>query len=393
MKFNFDEVIDRRGTKCVKWDIYQKYFQRDNLLPLWIADMDFRSPDFVIKALRERLEHEVLGYTAYCDCWYEAIEGWLRQRYDWEIRREYLTFIPGIVRGIAYAVYCFTSEGDKVMMTPPVYPPFFNVTGKAGRAVVFSPLEEREGRFYIHWERFEQDIKGCKMFILCHPHNPGGRVWSQEELTRIATICEREGVIVVSDEIHADLTFAPHRHLPFALSCPAAARISVSFMSPSKSFNIAGLSSSYAIVVDDALRERFYAFLTASDLCEGNIFSYEGLIAAYTHGEEWLNAVKEYIQKNIDFTEEYLAAHLPQIRIMRPEASFLVFLDCRGLGLSGKALEAFFLDKAHLALNAGASFGTGGEGYMRLNVGTSRTILQQALEQLREAVYESLSEK
>lgn len=387
MKFNFDEVIDRKGTKCLKWDLYPKIFKHDDLLPLWIADMDFRAPDFVIEALRKRLEHEVLGYTGYCDCWYKAIEGWLLQRFDWEPGRDALTFIPGIVRGIAYVIHCFTKEGDRIMMTPPVYNPFFNVTANTGREVVFSPLEEREGRFYINWDDFEQKIQGCKLFILCHPHNPGGRVWSKEELCRIADICEKAGVVVISDEIHADLTHAPLQHIPFATTCEAAARISITFMAPSKAFNIAGLASSYAVVVNEALRQKFFDFLMASGFAEGNLFSYEGLIAAYTHGEEWLNAVKRYIVENIDFVDEFLRREIPEIKIMRPEASFLVFLDCRSLGLTTEELAKLFTDKAHLALNTGASFGPGGEGYMRLNVGAPRSIIEKALVQLREAIH------
>lgn len=387
MKFNFDEVIDRKGTKCLKWDLYPKIFKHDDLLPLWIADMDFRAPDFVIEALRKRLEHEVLGYTGYCDCWYKAIEGWLLQRFNWEPGRDALTFIPGIVRGIAYVIHCFTKEGDRIMMTPPVYNPFFNVTANTGREVVFSPLEEREGRFYINWDDFEQKIQGCKLFILCHPHNPGGRVWSKEELCRIADICEKAGVMVISDEIHADLTHAPLQHIPFATTCEAAARISITFMAPSKAFNIAGLASSYAVVVNEALRQKFFEFLMASGFAEGNLFSYEGLIAAYTHGEEWLNAVKHYIVENIDFVDEFLRREIPEIKIMRPEASFLVFLDCRSLGLTTEELAKLFTDKAHLALNTGASFGPGGEGYMRLNVGAPRSIIEKALVQLREAIH------
>lgn len=387
MKFNFDEIIDRKGTKCIKWDLYPQAFKQDGLLPLWIADMDFRAPGFIIEALRQRLEHEVLGYTGRCDCWYKAIEGWLDTRFDWKVTHEMLTFIPGIVRGIAYVLHCFTEEGDCVMMTPPVYSPFFNVTERTGRKVVFSPLVERDGRFHIDWDDFERKIQGCKVFILCHPHNPGGRVWSKEELCRLADICEKAGVVVISDEIHADLTHAPFKHLPFATVSEAAARISITFMAPSKAFNIAGLASSYAVVVNETLRQKFYNFLAASELSEGNIFSYEGLVAAYTHGEEWLNAVKAYIVENIDFVDDFLRREIPEIKIMRPEASFLVFLDCRALGLNTEELAKLFVDKAHLALNTGASFGPGGEGYMRLNVGAPRSIIEKALLQLRDAIH------
>lgn len=386
MKYNFDEIIERRGTNSVKWDGVKNIWGRDDLLPMWVADMDFRTPPFVMNALRERLEHEVLGYTFACEEWYTSICTWLHNRHQWEITREMLTFVPGIVRGQAFALQCFTNPGDKVMVMTPVYHPFFLVTERMGREVVYSPLELRDGQYHIDFDRFRKDIQGCKVLILCNPHNPGGRVWTVEELKEIAAICHNSGTFVISDEIHADLTLPPYKHHPFAAVSEEAAANSLVFMAPSKAFNMPGLGSSYAITVNEAIRERFQTFMEAGEFSEGHLLAYIGAAAAYRHGAEWLEQMLAYIEGNIDFTENYLKEHIPGISMIRPQASYLVFLDCRELGLNQEALTRLFAEKAHLALNDGTMFGKPGEGFMRLNVGCPRSVLEQALRQLRDAV-------
>lgn len=386
MKYNFDEVIERRGTDSVKWDGVKNIWGSEDLIPMWVADMDFRTPPFVIEALRKRLEHEILGYTFACEEWYTSISDWLQHRHQWNITREMLTFVPGIVRGQAFALQCFTNPGDKVMVMTPVYHPFFLVTERMGREVVYSPLDLYDGHYQINFERFSKDIQGCKVLILCNPHNPGGRVWTVEELRRIATICKDNGVLVISDEIHADLTLPPYKHHPFATVSEAAAQISLTFMAPSKAFNMPGLGSSYAIVVDEELRNRFQTFMEAGEFSEGHLFAYIGTAAAYMHGEEWLEQMLDYIQGNIDFTDNYLKTYIPQIKMIRPQASYLVFLDCRALQLNQEGLTKLFSDKAHLALNDGKMFGEPGEGFMRLNIGCPRSVLEQALRQLAEAL-------
>lgn len=386
MKYNFDEVIERRGTDSVKWDGVKKIWGSDDLIPMWVADMDFRTPPFVIEVLRKRLEHEILGYTFACEEWYTSIADWLQRRHQWEVTREMLTFVPGIVRGQAFALQCFTNPGDKVMVMTPVYHPFFLVTERMGREVVYSPLDLHDGHYQIDFERFSKDIQGCKVLILCNPHNPGGRVWTVEELHRIATICKDNGVLVISDEIHADLTLPPYKHHPFATVSEVAAQISLTFMAPSKAFNMPGLGSSYAIVLDGELRNRFQTFMEAGEFSEGHLFAYIGTAAAYMHGEEWLEQMLDYIQGNIDFTDNYLKTYIPQIKMIRPQASYLVFLDCRALQLNQEGLTKLFSDKAHLALNDGKMFGEPGEGFMRLNIGCPRSVLEQALRQLAEAL-------
>lgn len=386
MKYNFDEVIERRGTDSVKWDGVENVWGCNDLTPLWVADMDFRTPPFVMDALRRRLDHEVLGYTFACEEWYTSICNWLHRRHQWEVRRDMLTFVPGIVRGQAFALQCFTKPGDRVMVMTPVYHPFFLVTERLGREVVCSPLDLCDGHYRIDFERFSEDIRGCRVLILCNPHNPGGRVWTVDELRWIADICRENGTMVISDEIHADLTLPPCKHHPFATVSEAAAQNSLTFMAPSKAFNMPGLGSSYAIAVNEDIRHRFREFMEAGEFCEGHLFAYIGAAAAYTHGEEWLEQMLEYVQGNIDFTEHYLKEHVSGIGMIRPQASYLIFLDCRGLGLPQEELVRFFVEKARLALNDGTMFGKPGEGFMRLNVGCPRPILQKALQQLSAAL-------
>lgn len=385
MKYNFDEEIDRRGTDSVKHDAVLKRWGRNDLLPMWVADMDFRTPPFVIEALRCRLEHEILGYTFACDEWYTSIMNWLQQRHGWNITREMLTFTPGIVRGLAFAIQCFTQPGDKIMVMPPVYHPFFLVTEHNHRQVVYSPLLLNDGQYQIDFERFREDIKDCKVLILSNPHNPGGRVWTKDELSLIAEICYDNHTLVISDEIHADLTLPPYKHPVFAMVSEKARRNSLVFMSPSKAFNMPGLASSYCIIEDDAIRRKFQTYMEGSEFSEGHLFAYLSVAAAYGNGTEWLDQALAYIQQNIDLTEKFLKSHIPAIRMIRPQASYLIFLDCRELGLNQKQLVDFFVDGARLALNDGTMFGQGGEGFMRLNIACPKSVLMQALNQLQDA--------
>ena len=385
MNYNFDEIIDRRNTDAVKIDAIPSIWGRDDLIPLWVADMDFRTPSFVIDAIRNRLENGVLGYTITPENWYTSIINWVRDRFNWQIKTDMLSFTPGIVTGLALAVQCFTRPGDKVMVQPPVYHPFFLVTQHNNREVVFSPLVLEKGQYHIDMVRFKTDIQGCKMFILCNPHNPGGRVWTKEELMEIARICYENNVLVVSDEIHADLTLPPHVHHPFATVCEEARLNSLTFMSPSKAFNMAGLSSSYCIIENENIHKKFQNYINAAELGQGHIFSFISVVAAYGNGTDWLNRMLSYIQANIDFTDNFMKENIPAIKVIRPQASYLIFLDCRELGMTQEELVHFFVNGARLALNDGTLFGKEGTGFMRLNIGCPRSVLNQALEQLKEA--------
>lgn len=385
MQYNFDRIIDRRGTDALKTDAIPTIWGRDDLLPLWVADMDFATPPFVLDELRHRLQHEVLGYTVRTPRWASSIVTWQRERYGWEIQSEWLNFVPGIVPGIAFAINCFTEPGDTILIQPPVYHPYIHVPQNLGRTLRENALDLIDGQYHIDFERFEHDVKGCKLFLLCHPHNPGGRVWTSDELYRIAEICHREGVIVVSDEIHADLTLPPYHHVPFASVSPEAADCSITLMSPSKAFNMAGLTSSYSIISNEALREKFHRHLEHSELNLGHVFAFNSVAAAYSHGTEWLDQMLTYVQGNIDYVEHILTTEIPSISMLRPQASYLVFLDCRKLNLSQQALNQLFVDKAHLALNDGAMFGEEGVGFMRLNVASPRSVIEEAMRRLKEA--------
>lgn len=386
--YNFDEVINRKGTSCVKYDGLKDAYQgKENLIPLWVADMDFATPDFIIDALKKRCEHPIFGYTFDDDEYYASILTWLHYKYNWKAEREWITYIPGIVKGIGLAVQCFTQPGDKVIIQPPVYHPFRLVPTRMGREVVYNPLKLEDGVYKMDFEQLESLIdKDCKMLILSNPHNPGGIVWEKEALVKLAQICSAHGILVISDEIHAEMTYPQFRHHPFATVSPEAAACSVTFMAPSKTFNIAGIVSSYAIVPDAQLREKFYSFLEAGELNAGTIFAFAATKAAYTYGAEWLQQMRSYVIENVNFVDEYLKKNIPQIKAYRPQASFLIWLDCRELGLSQPDLVHLFEDKAGLALNDGTMFGKEGEGFMRLNVGCPRSILSKALESLKKAI-------
>lgn len=385
--YNFDEIIERRGTDSIKYDQLEERFGNPDLIPLWVADMDFRTPDFIVEALRKRCEHEIFGYTYASDAYYESIINWVHYKHDWKIRKEWISYIPGIVKGIAFALHCFTRPGDKVVIQPPVYHPFRIVPESMGRQVVYNPLKVVDGLYEMDFEQLESLLDdSCKVLILCNPHNPGGIVWKKETLVRLADLCARHRLLVISDEIHAEMAYPQYKHHPFASVSETAASCSLTFMAPSKTFNIAGIVTSYAIIPDDAIRKQFYSFLEAGEFGDGTIFAYTATTAAYTYGAEWLQQMRMYIMENVRFVDEFIKANLPEINVYLPQASFLVWLDCRGLNLAQQELAGLFQDKAGLALNDGSIFGPGGEGHMRLNIGCPRSVLEKAMNALKKAI-------
>ena len=386
-QYNFDELIERRGTGCVKYDELKQVFGNENLIPLWVADMDFRTPDFIVEALKKRCEHEIFGYPFSTDAYYQCILEWVHYKHNWQIQREWVTYIPGIVKGIAFALQCFTQPGDKVIIQPPVYHPFRIVPERMKREVVYNPLKLVNGEYEMDFEQLEQLIdERCKVLILCNPHNPGGIVWRKETLVQLAEICAKHQILVISDEIHAEMAYPQYTHHPFATVSETAASCSLTFMAPSKTFNIAGIVTSYTIIPNDRIRQQFFDFLEAGEFNMGTIFAFTATIAAYTYGAEWLQQMRMYIMENVRYVTEYVQENLPQIRVYQPQASFLVWLDCRELGLPQPELVRLFQEKAGLALNDGAMFGPGGEGHMRLNVGCPRSILVDALKALKKAI-------
>lgn len=387
MTYSFDKIIDRRGSNDLKHSVLQERYGRDDLLPLWVADMDFETPPFITEALRQRLDHSLFGYTVVPEELWSTIIQWVRDHHQWEVRREWLTYIPGIVKGIGMAVNVFSQEGDKVIIQPPVYHPFRLTPQGNKREVVYNPLKQlSDGYYEMDFDQLEQVTdEHCKLLILSNPHNPAGICWKQETLQRLAHFCHEHHILVLSDEIHSDMALFDHRHVPFATVSEEAAQCSITFGAPSKTFNIAGIVSSYAIVPNDSIRRRFYTWLEANELNNPPLFSPIATIAAYQQGETWLKEMLDYVEGNIRFLEDFFQQHLPKIKPLRPQASFLVWLDCRGLGFTHEQLIDLFVNKAHLALNDGEMFGAGGEGFMRMNVGTPRSVLLQALLQLKEA--------
>ena len=393
-KYNFNEIIERRGTDCFKWDALKAMYGRGDVTPMWVADMDFRSPDFVMEAIRRRCDHEVLGYTMPSEGYIQAVTTWLDRHYNIQASKKELHFIPGIVAGIAYTLLCLTQPGDKVLVTTPVYPPFLNLPKDSDRTLVTSPLKIANGRFEIDFEDFERKAEGCKLFIMSNPHNPAGTVWGTEVLKKIANICERHNVLVISDEIHADLTLPGHQHVSYS----NVSKKGITFMAPSKTFNIAGLGSSVCYIPDEALRKRFFGWLDALGVAGGNIFAFTAAEAAFKDGEEWLRQMLEYLQENVQTLGLFMQERMPKVKAVLPEASYLAWLDFSDYGLTHEQLKDKLLNEAKVALNDGTTFGVRdhkgatteiGDAYrccFRLNLGCPKSMLLDALERIAQAV-------
>ena len=385
--YDFNVPIDRRGTHCVKFDALKDMYGRDDLLSLWVAEMDFAAPDFIIDALKRRLDHPVLGYPVQYDGYWQSVVDWIYNHHGWQVQREWMRYIPGIVKGIGMVVNVFTQPGDKIIIQPPVYHPFRLVPEHNGRDIVMNPLRREGDSYTMDFEQLEQVIDDkCRILILANPHNPIGITWDKATLARLADIAVKHILIVISDEIHCDMAPYGNKHIPFASVSENAARCSITFGAPSKTFNIAGIVSSYAIVPDEALRKKFFAWLTANEMDMATIFAMVATEAAFSEGEEWRQQMLSHIESNIDFVDEYLKANIPEVRAIKPQASYLVWLDFSALGLEHEKLIDMLVNDAHLAMNDGAMFGIGGEQHTRLNVGTQRAVLEQAMSQLKEAI-------
>ena len=386
MKYNFDAVVDRKDNCAAKYDERVKKFGTDQVIPLWIADMDFKTAQPIIDALTARAQEGIWGYTSRPAHYFEAIRGWQKRRNNWEIDPELMSFSLGVVQSISAMVRLFTPEGGSVLIQPPVYSEFYDMTEASGRKVVENHFVERDGKWEMDWADFEAKLEQSDLFLLCNPHNPLGIVWTPEELRRMAELCMKHHVVMFSDEIHSDLIFHGKKHTPTATLSPEIARYVVTGISGTKTFNLAGLQASTVVFPNRHMKEVFDQYWMRMDIHRNNAFSLLAMEAAFNQGEEWLEQLLPYLSANFDYVVDYCAKHIPKIKTYAPDATYLMWLDCRGLGLDNEALRKFMIEKAGLGLNEGWTFSRSLDGFMRLNAACPRSVLERAMAQLEQAV-------
>ena len=391
--YSFDRIIDRSGTQSFKWDLYEK-----DTLPLWVADMDFRAPQPIIDAIIERAEHGIFGYTYYPSTYYDALIKWFKRYYDWEIKKEWLIFTPGVILAINLAIQGFSNPGDKVIVQNPVYYPFYGAIKTNGRQVLLNPLKLMNGRYQMDFENLEQIVKDSrtKLLILCNPHNPVGRLWTKEELTQLGDICLNNEIIIIADEIHCDLVYPGHKHTSFASISTSFAQNSITCTSASKTFNLPGLQLSNIIIPNQKIRQTFNNSLESVFIPEElgylpNVLSIVALQAAFEKCDDWLESLILYLKENLEYLKTFIKNKLPQIKIIEPEGTYLVWLDFRELNIEDHQLETFLLEKAKVVLDGGYKFGQGGEGFQRINIACPRSILEKALNRIFHAIKELIS--
>lgn len=384
MKYDFDKITDRKGTNCLKYDFAVERGKPEDILPFWVADMDFPVADEITETLKKVVRHGIYGYSEAKDSYFRAVASWMEKHHDWKVEKDWLVKTPGVVYGIAAAIRAFTREGDSILIQSPVYYPFREVIEANDRILVDNTLVEKDGKYTMDFEDLERKIKEnhVKLFLLCNPHNPVGRVWTREELQKVGELCLQYGVLVVSDEIHHDFVYPGYRHQVFAALDPRFQKITVTCTAPSKTFNLAGLQVSNIFIADKDLRLLFRKEIDRTGYSQLNTFGLAACESAYRGGEEWLAQLKQYLLGNLELVRESVAEKLPGVRLVEPEGTYLVWLDCRGLGLTAKELEHAVVEKAGLWLDGGAMFGAGGEGFERINIACPRSVLEEALERL-----------
>jgi len=392
MRYDFDAVIDRRNTGSLKWDYPERALGHKDVIPMWVADMDFPAPRQVIDAIRARAEHGAYGYPLTPPSYWAAIQSWMKTRHNWEVKKEWLSKSPGVVPALSLCVTAFTHPGDKIVVQTPVYYPFFAAIKHNGRRIVRNPLRTENGRWVMDFDDLERKIDPrTRLLILCSPHNPVGRVWRREELNRLAEICAARDVLIVADEIHADLVYTGYKHFPLASLSEEVAKRTITLTAPSKTFNTAGLTTSVVISSNPRLLNLFNTEAANAGLTMGNIFGIVALEAAYAHGAEWLDQLLPYLEENVNAAQRFFEARVPRIKFTRPEGTYLALLDCRGLGLEQKALNDFFLRKAGVYFDEGTLFGDELAGFERINLAAPRAVLVQALERIEAAVAGGIS--
>ena len=386
MKYNFDEIIDRSGNRSAKYDERAKKFGTADVIPLWVADMDFRTAQPIIDACVSKAEEGIWGYTSRPDSYFQAVQQWEQRRKGWTPDISLMSWSLGVVPSLSSLVKLFSRDGDKILIQTPVYSEFYDVAEAWGREVVESPLVETDGKWCIDFNDFAEKVKQCKIFLLCNPQNPVGRVWEPEELRKMAELCVESGTLLVSDEIHSDLIFHGKRHTPTASLSPEIAANTITCVSATKTFNLAGLQASTTIFPNKDMKRAFEEFWGRMDIRRNNAFSCVAMEAAYREGEEWLDQLLPYISGNFDYICDFCAKNIPQIKPNRPDATYLMWLDCRALSMTNEELRDFFIHKAKLGLNEGYTFGHSLAGFMRLNAACPRATLEKAMRQLKAAV-------
>jgi len=387
MSYDFDKIIERRGTDSVKYDLLNPVFGTNDVLPMWVADMDFEVPDFIREAVIKRMNHPVFGYTYRPKRFFNAVASWMQRRHGWELKSNMISFSPGIVPALNLCVMAFTDPGDRIVVQPPVYFPFFSAVTNHNRKLVYNQLMEQDGRYGIDFDQLEEQFRdGVKMFFLCHPHNPVGRVWKETELKRLADLCVRYKVLVISDEIHSDLLLFGNKHIPLASLGEDIADQTITCVAPSKTFNLAGLHSSAVIITNPELKKNYDRMLDIVHVGGGNIFGQVAMEAAYTHGDDWLYQLNGYLETNYTLLYELLGSSVPEITVSPLEATYLVWLDLSFLGMNNKELKDFVIGKARLGLNDGPVFGPGGEQHQRINIATPLKVLKEGVGRLSDAV-------
>ncbi len=392
MKYNFDKFIDRTNTSCVKYDLRQTVFGKGDVIPMWVADMDFETPDFIRDAVIHRAAHPVYGYTFRNKDYYQPVVEWMKSHHGWTIHRDDIVFSPGVVPALSFAVLALTAPGDKIIIQSPVYPPISGAVQDNGRIVSNNQLIQKEGTYRIDFSLLEEQAKDAAMLILCNPHNPVGRCWDRRELETIAQICLKHHVLVFSDEIHADLVMPGFRHLVFANLSSEAAEITITAHAPSKTFNLAGLATSSVIILNPGLRASFSQLIEKMHLGMGNLFGSVASTAAYLHGEPWRLQLIDYLNDNLEFTESFIRKNIPALHMFRPEATYMIWLDFRNFKLDDETLKNKLVYEAGLGFNPGTDFGPGGEGFMRMNIACPRSTLTEALGRLQRMLSGILSD-
>lgn len=387
MSFNFNKIIDRTNNFSAKWSEMNKNFGTNDLLPMWVADMDFLTAPCIMEALKDRLEQGIFGYTTRPSSYNESIVNWLDNRFSWKIKKEWLMFSPAVITSISLLIQNLTQKNDKIMIQEPVYSPFHNIVELNERDLVISPLIKLDdGSYIMDYEDIEAKIKDVKIFILCNPHNPVGRVWTREELTRLGQICLKHNVIVISDEIHSDIILKNHKHTPFASISKEFCKNTITCMAPTKTFNLAGLQSSFLVMSNPYYYEVMDRAFSTLDIKRNNAFSLVATEAAYNYGEDWLDELIKYIEDNVDFAIEYIKTHMPKLKVKKPEGTYLLWVDFNGLNVDEKDLKDALINKGKVALNSGSSFGIGGDGYYRINLACPRAMVLEALKRIEFAI-------